>query len=602
MLQATWLRNLPAIPAVRLVTGFVQGVALCLLYSAAESGYWPATHGLVFAPLLLVACLVPIIVLNGAGNMRPRSLLIWAGAAAVVLAGLAMHDIARGADPGNGDVWRLLLDHPDGQAIWPSPLLLVFSIVGLFIAHALIVAGDGERRIIATYPAYFDAAWKHGVQLALSFLFVGLFWVVLELGAGLFKLIDIDLLQRLIAHRWFALPATTLALASALHVTDARANIVRGIRVLVLTLLSWLLPVMTLLVMGFLSSLPVTGLATLWATRFAASLLLASAAALVVLANAAYQDGDAQHVPPRVLRYAGSAASLLLLPLVVIAAYALSLRVAQHGWTTDRIIAVSCLVVAGCYALGYAWAALRPGPWLARVAPCNVVAAVVVLGVLLALFTPLADPARLSVASQMARLASGRISPEKFDYAYLRFDGARYGKAALEHLKTTEDGPHAAEIRRYATAALEQQYRYQQPIAHGPLTAQELARNLTVYPTGRKLPAGFIEQHWKPSDPQCLTVMNVRMKCDVVIADVDGDGKDEVLVMESWRVVVIGEDGNGGWHIEGQLDGPVNCPAVRDALRAGRLAPAPPLRWHDVEAGGRRLRFNARSETAPSCP
>jgi hypothetical protein len=252
--------------------------------------------------------------------------------------------------------------------------------------------------------------------------------------------------------------------------------------------------------------------------------------------------------------------------------------------------------------LGYGWAVLRPGPWLARVAPCNVIAAVVVLGVLLALFTPLADPARLSVASQMARLASGAVSPDKFDYSYLRFEGARYGKAALQHLKTIEEGPQAAEIRRYATAALEQQNRYQQPSAHGPLTAQELARNLTVYPNGRTLPASFVKQHWSPPDPQCLTMVNAYAKCDVLIADIDGDGKDEILVMESWRVVIIGEDGAGGWRVEGQLDGPVSCPAVRDALRAGRLDQAPPRRWHDIEAGGRRLRFNTRSETAPGCP
>ena len=600
MLQTTPLRNLPAVPVARLATGLTQGVALCLLYNAAEAEVWPATHALLFAPLLLVAGLVPIIVLSGVGNMRPRSLLIWAGAATAVLAGLALHDIARSAEGSN--VWQLFITNNHNAAIWPSPLLLVFSMVGLFIAHALVVAGDSDRRIIATYPAYFDAAWKHGVQLALSFLFVGLFWGVLELGAGLFKLIDLDFLRRLIEHRWFAIPATTLTLASALHVTDARAGIVRSIRVLVLTLLSWLLPLMALLVLGFLGSVPVTGLATLWATRFATSLLLLSAAGLVILVNAAYQDGDAEHAPPRLLRYAGTAASLLLLPLVVIAAYALSLRVAQHGWTTDRIIAASCLIVAACYALGYAWAVLRPAPWLARVAPCNVVAAIVVLVVLLALFTPLADPARLSVASQMARLSSGSVAPEKFDYAYLRFNGARYGKAALERLKTIEDGPQAAEIRRYATTALEQQNRYQQPTMHGPLSAEELARNLTVYPTGRTLPASFVGQHWKAPDPQCLTLVNAYAKCDVVIADLDGDGKDEVLVVEAWRAVVIGEDGTGGWRVEGQLVGPVSCPRVRDALRAGRLDPAPPQRWHDVEAGGRLLRFNGPSETAPGCP
>src|SRR5258708_6615963 len=142
----------------------------------------------------------------------------------------------RGSDGGAGDangwLWGLFFAHQNSLAIWPSPLLVIFTMAGLFIAHALVVAGDAERRIIATYPGYFDAAWKHGVQLALSFIFVALFWVVLELGAGLFKLINIDFLQRLIGHRWFALPPTTLPLPSALHLPHPPPAIVPAIPIL----------------------------------------------------------------------------------------------------------------------------------------------------------------------------------------------------------------------------------------------------------------------------------------------------------------------------------------------------------------------------------
>src|SRR5713101_7168571 len=121
MLRATLLRDLPAVPMVRLATGLTQGLVLCLLYSAAEAERWPATHGLVFAPLLLVAGFVPIIVLNGVGNMRRRSLLIWAGVAAVLLAALAMHDIDRGAGDADGGILGLLLAHQSELAIWSSP-------------------------------------------------------------------------------------------------------------------------------------------------------------------------------------------------------------------------------------------------------------------------------------------------------------------------------------------------------------------------------------------------------------------------------------------------------------------------------------------------
>jgi hypothetical protein len=67
--------------AARLVIGLGQGIALHLLYLAAENGDWPATHGMVFAPLLLDAWFVPVILLLGLGNMRLRTLVAWGLAA-----------------------------------------------------------------------------------------------------------------------------------------------------------------------------------------------------------------------------------------------------------------------------------------------------------------------------------------------------------------------------------------------------------------------------------------------------------------------------------------------------------------------------------------
>ena len=44
----------------RAAIGLAQGLALYLLYSAADDRVWPATQGLIFAPLLLVALAVPL--------------------------------------------------------------------------------------------------------------------------------------------------------------------------------------------------------------------------------------------------------------------------------------------------------------------------------------------------------------------------------------------------------------------------------------------------------------------------------------------------------------------------------------------------------------
>jgi hypothetical protein len=98
-----------------------------------------------------------------------------------------------------------------------------------------------------------------GVQLALSIGFAGAFWLLLFLGAALFKVIGLTFLGDLIQKTWFAFPLTGLAFATAVQLTDVRDGLIRGVRAVALMLLSWLLLVMTVLAAGFLAALPFTG-------------------------------------------------------------------------------------------------------------------------------------------------------------------------------------------------------------------------------------------------------------------------------------------------------------------------------------------------------
>ena len=146
--------------------------------------------------------------------------------------------------------WRLIDPPVSRPHVLPSPHLIIALVMGLFIAHSLVTAGDMDRKFVADYTTHFDVAWKIAVQGALAAAFTGAFWGLLWLGAGLFDLINIDFFIELLQERWFAIPATTLAVSAAAHVTDVRAGIVRGIRTLGLSLLSWLLPLMTLIATG----------------------------------------------------------------------------------------------------------------------------------------------------------------------------------------------------------------------------------------------------------------------------------------------------------------------------------------------------------------
>ncbi len=578
--------------AGRVLVGAIQGLALYLLYLAVDGKQWPATDGLVFAPTLMVAVFVPLLVSMGLGSLRARTLAIWKASAIAVLAGLGVYDIYRG-EISAWSSWQGIVA-PEAR-IFPSSLLMTATVTGLFITHSLIAAADGEGRLIAPYPKCFAVAWKQALQLVLAAGFVGLFWLLLWLGAGLFALIKLEFFRKLIEHRWFAIPATTLAIAGALHVTDVRAAFVDGIRTLKLTLLSWLLPLASLIVGGFLVSLPFTGLQALWDTRHATALLLTAGAALVLLINAAYQEGEPGHQVARGFRLAGSLAAVALLPVTIIAAYALLLRIRQYGWTTDRVFVAAFLGVLAVHAVGYATAVVSRGPWLKRMERSNVLAAVVTIAVLLCLFSPVVDPVRIAVADQVARLADGRTPPDKFDYVYLRFDGGRYGRVALETLKARTGGPQDVAIAERADRALKMTNRYMGN-AVAPPTTETLAANITVYPAGRSLPDGFVTTAWdKPAPfggvPQCLT--QAAAKCDAFFVDVDGDGSAEILIVAPTgypQNALFKSDADGKWQKVGSFAGTLRCDPTIAALKAGAVKPVPPL-WPDLEVAGKRFRF-----------
>ncbi len=595
---------LPRVAPVRILLGLAQGVLLYLLYRAAKVYAWPAAEPRLFAPLMMIALFVPVLLVSGLGHIDRRRLLLWAGAAALLLAGLGGYDAWRVAD-----LPLAPLKDPSGNAYlqagsyrkpFPGWTLVFFTTAGLFIAHSLVMAGVRDRRRLATYPTHFDIAWKLGVQLAFSALFVGVTWGMLHLGAALFELVKLHFLSKLLREEWFGIPVTAFAFACAMHLTDVRPAIVRGIRGLLLVLMSWLLPVAVLLVGGFLATLPFTGLAPLWSTRHAASVLLAAAAVFVILVNAAWQQGGPAADVARVVRGAARLASLLLAPLVLIAMYALFLRVRDYGWTGDRVSAAACLAVATCYAAGYFYAALRPG-WLPSLARVNIAAAFVALGMLLALFSPLLDPARISVASQVKRLAAGKVKACKFDFVFLRFEGERFGRAALAQLERTAAGPDAAFVRDQVAAVRAMNNPWDRE-GLAPKLA-DVGTNLRVHPAGAQLPERFLRTDWSAKKersylyPACLRQAGKR--CDAFMLDVTGDGKPEVLLFRvketdesegSQDNVMLAEDAAGQWSAYATFTLPdIDCKTFYASLASGKAATVAP-RLADVEIGGVRMR------------
>lgn len=562
------------IGAARLAIGLVAGLAVWGLQEAADQKVWPATTPPLTGALAMTVLAASFVLVGGLAALRVRTLAIWTSAVAVLYALLGWHDLTRG--------------FADVRQPWPSPGLMAFGAAGLFIAHHLVAGADADRKVIARYPRYFDLAWKHGVQLALSAAFVGVFWIVLFLGGALFDLIGIDVVNDLLRKEWFAIPATATMFAAAVHLTDIRVSLIRGIRTVALTLLSWLLPVLTLLGAAFLLALPFTGLEPLWKTRSAAGILLSSAAVLIVLINAAWQDGEPDGVAPLVLRLSTRLAAGLLGPLVGLAAYALWLRIGQYGLTPDRITGAAACLVGAAYAVGYIAAAVRPGRWMRLIAPTNVTAAFLTLGVLLAIFTPLADPARLSVDSQMARLAEGKVTAARFDYDFLRWQSGRYGREALQTLAR-----RGGEAGRRAKAALAEENRWERAERLEPERAipADPATVVVAWPAGRSLPPAFLGEGWLAGDAEALDCTTDK-PCPAAMLDLNDDGDVEIIVAGPRQAAVFTHARWDDWWVIRQVTYE-QCAGFVDAVRTGQVAGAVSP-WKDLIVGGKRIALEER--------
>ena len=562
----------------RLLVGLAQGCATLLLVKAGETHAWPATELWLFASLIAFVALVPPTVLTGLGQMRVVMLSVWTILATACVVYVAYHGVTRETVP-------------FGDSTGLAMLLLAGA---LFVAYHLVAAAGQDRWPVANYQTYFDIGWKNGVQLALSLLFTGAFWLLLFLGAALFNLIKVDFVSDLIGRDWFIYPVTAIVFSLAVHVSDMRVGLIAGARALALMLLSWLLPVMTLFAVAFLCTLPFVGLQLLWDTGSATTLLLISAVVLVVLINAAYQHGDPEAMPHVILRVAARFAGLALLAIVAIAAYSIWLRIDQHGLTPERVLAAAFVAVAMCYGVGYAIAALWPGRWMRPLETTNIIAAILMTVLAVSLLTPVADPARIAVSDQVRRLQTGIVPVDKFDFNFFRFQAARYGVEALKRLAADKSSQRAQAIAAKSEEALA---RKAPSPAKPDLSPRDRLAQITVYPKGAQLPESFLAQDWSKvhfSPADCALVNSGEASCEAFLADFDGDGVLEVMTGNRYRLNVWRLSVEKIWTLIGAIE-PSQCDDVQgrrllEGLRAGRFKAVQPA-FQDLEIDGRRFRL-----------
>jgi hypothetical protein len=581
-----------AIGQLRIIIGLAQGIAAWLLLRLV------APTPMSFAALALITAYVPVIAILEVGRMRSMRLARYIASSSVLLGAIAMYDVWRNPTQAFG------VEH--AVRVWPSFAAGFCSTIAVFMVNQLLEHRERGHHLFEHYAEHFEDSWMRAFQIAVSLVFSLLVWAVLHLGAELFGLIRVGWFRTMIDHDWFRYPASCAAFAAAIHITDVRPALLKGVRNVGLTLLSWLLPLVITVVTGFLIALLFVGVGPLWDTGHAASISLWACAVVILLVNATYKDGDPSALPSAVLRWTGRMAGPVVLLLALVAAYAIGLRVTQHGWTPDRVYSTAVATMALLYGTGYTVASAGRAGWLKTLERVNVAACLVMLTMLALLLSPVVDPSRLSVDSQLARLASGKVPPSQFDYQFLRFDGGRFGSQALERLARDQN----PEVRLRATSMQRTDVRQSFPQVHSePAAAEAALSHAAVYPKGASLPEDF-----RSADIASITQYQVNCLrggavCDIYVV-ADGTQGVTLIVRPDGDTPgtkpgrpnsgqVFQRDPGGKWVVTGSIDD-LECPGVVQALREGKVMPLRP-EHDDLLVNGLRLQFMPAVVGRKSC-
>ena len=470
----------------------------------------------------------------------------------VVERGRTLSSLAFAVVAGLVVAFTIYWNQPLGGHSYGEPWRILCGALTVGIAAPLFQAlRDRETGARLSYSNVYNRAWVNAVLWCAVWVFVGIVWLMAWLLASLFDLIGIAVLKTLLNKDWAGLVLSGAALGTSTGLLRDRESVLGLLQRVVTTVLSTLAPVLAFGLLVFLAALPFTGLAPLWeATRSTTPILLFCVIGALVLANAVIGDLPEHEARHPVLRLSVPALGLAMLPLGIIAAVSTGSRIQQHGLTPDRLWAVVFVAIAIAYGLAYLWAVVR-----GRLAPAAVIRsanlklAFALCALAFVLSTPLVNFGALSTRNQLARLESGAVSPEAFDWAALRFDFGPSGVAALKTL--AKDGKTTA-IRKAASDALEKQSRHEFPDRFAPPVTDD---QLIILPVPTPLPAEL--RAILPRHGAC----NHEARCAVI----HEAGSDEaILVTPGWITV---------WRREGDTWVNANEEATEDyAAKAQRLA------------------------------
>jgi hypothetical protein len=315
----------------------------------------------------------------------------------------------------------------------PIPVLALLTVAALPVPFLVAAARSGWR----DYPALFLEAWSVVLRGAAAAAFTGLVWLVIYLSDEVLRIVGIEAITRLLAQEVVPMVLSGAVFGLGMAVIYDLSELLSPY--VVLRVFRLFLPVVLAVMAVFLIALPFRGLDGLAGGLSPAALLLTMVAGGVALVSIAIDqaDGDATQSPLLIRCTQGLA---LVLPVVAgLAIYAIWLRVADYGWSPERLLILLVAGVGLAYGLVYALAVLRGAGWMERIRQGNIRMALGIIALAALWLTPVLNPERISAQSQLARFEAGTTGVEALDVYALR----SWGKPGADAIAVLEEKARA---------------------------------------------------------------------------------------------------------------------------------------------------------------
>ena len=548
--------------------GLLQGTLCYLLmtYLVPHNDGWlfygmPATIAITSALLLTVV------------SFKQRALWYWMALIFVVVLAMSVWLKWQVED---SDKWR----QHEVFMFYGWRLLLMAMLALPWIQYSLHVSREQAR-----YPHFYRQLWLNALTLLIVFVANGLFWLVLLLWSEMFKLVGIPFFSTLFFDTdWFGYVAFGLITALAVVLARTQSRLVTAVQKLLTFIATGLLPLVALLALMFILTLPFTGLEAI-SQRVSAAGLMSTLTLLLLLLMAIVREPQKEALPyPGALRYLIKC-SLIVAPIyMLIAGWSLWVRIQQYGWTPERLYGVLVVVVLLVWSFGYLASILRRGRNPLELQGLVILGvSLLALGLLVLLSSPVIDAWRISVNSHMGLYHSGKIKPDQVSLYMLDHSG-KPGRAALEALQKDVAFNQDSKRRRDLNSLLQGR---RDPVKE--LTATQLVSKVVMAPGSQKPDDAF----WAFVKTQGYRITSCAEQnaCVLVSQDLNADGHPEQVLYAfgDGESLVFGVQKNK-WDLlaVARLPEGFNKDKLLQAVANQQLGSAPRI-WRDITIDGKRL-------------